>query len=130
MAQDTFSYRTFKNSKLILSSSKKIKKANINRNQMIMCIWNLIIDVYQSFSVSYTSKSRIYNFSFSALVRVVLQTGISGKYTSPFDFLNKFLFFQPSCRKDEFYCFSQDVQSARQGLEAEEVWREEKSHKH
>ena len=95
-----------------------------------MCIWNLIIDVYQSFSVSYTSKSRIYNFSFSALVRVVLQTGISGKYTSPFDFLNKFLFFQPSCRKDEFYCFSQDVQSARQGLEAEEVWREEKSHKH
>lgn len=59
------------------SSSKKIEKANkINQNQMVKCIWNLISDVYRSFSACYTFKSCIYNF-YPASVFI----------------------FQPSCRK-------------------------------
>lgn len=59
------------------SSSKKIEKANkINQTQMVKCIWNLISDVYRSFSACYTFKSCIYNF-YPASVFI----------------------FQPSCRK-------------------------------
>ena len=45
-------------------------------------------------------------------------------------FLTSFFSFKLPAVRMSFTASPKDVQSARQGLEAEEVWREEKSHKH
>ena len=87
---------------------------------MVKCIWNLISDVYRSFSACYTFKSCIYNF-YPASVFI-------------------FSFFNLPAVRMSFTASPKDVQSHRREVsfvlwarDAGEVWREvrkEKSHKH